>query len=306
MMLPPMQIIINKTEIVQTVIHKATQTRTVQTMKIKTTEQKSTKISDPEISSRKMHWQKRPKNKSAFPCSHVSSQTSTAPNFISSEKQRLLSNILKSLKIDLSTEEKEIRSINYSQKKLNGIDKCNCCVCGKDNISSRTPDKHCNRSLLKNLKTNVPKVDQTTQDERTLKDKTLKSNITEKLQTCTSCTSPKVSKGIKQVCDQGICTCSTSTSKSKKKIYKSEKKDQSCLAKMPKPKIRNNCERKQDEKKVDRTMYQDKLIKCNLAKTKEIKDTKEFDCSTDCICTKIERTQSGRLWKREICGCEEL
>lgn len=306
-MLPPMQIIINKTEIVQTVIHKGTQTRTNQITKIKTTEQKSTKTSDPEISSRKMRWQKRPKHKSAFPCSHVSSQTSTAHDSITNEKQRLLSNILKSLKIDLSREEKEIRSINYNQKKLNEADKCNCCVCGKDNISPRAPDKLCNRPLLKDLKTNVPKIDKNIQDERTLKSRTMKSNITGKLQTCTSCASPKVSKGIKKICDQEICICPTSNGKNKKKIYKSEKKDQSCLVKMPKSKIRNNnCERKKGEEKFQDTMYQDKLIKCNLPKIKETKDQDDLDCSPDCICTKIEKTQSGRLWKQEICGCEEL
>ncbi|KAL2722420.1 titin-like [Vespula squamosa] len=306
-MLPPMKIIINKTEIVQTVIHKGTQTRTIQTTKIKTTDQKSTKTSDPEISSRKMRWQKRPKHKFAFPCSHVSSQTSTTYDSITNEKQRLLSNILKSLRIDLSTEEKEIRSINYNQKKFNEADKCNCCVCGKNNISPRPPDKLCNRPLLKDLKTNVPKIDKNIQDERTLKSRTLKSNITEKLQTCTSCASPKVFKSIKKICDQEICICSTSSSRSKKRIYKSEKKDQSCLAKMPKSKIRkNNCERKEGEEKSKDTMYQDKLIKCNLPKIKETKDQDELDCSTDCICTKIEKTKSGRLLKQEICGCEEL
>ncbi|XP_047353011.1 titin-like [Vespa velutina] len=299
--LPPMQIIINKTEIVQTVIHKGTQTRVVQSTKIKTTDQKSTRMNDSEISSKKMHWQKRPKNKSALPCSHVSSQTSTTHDSISSEKQRLFINILKSLKLDLSTEEKKIRSINYSQ--FNVTDKCNCCVCGKDNISFRAFDKHCNRTFLKDLKTDVPKIDQNGQDESTLK-----SNITGKLRTCIPYISPKISKAIEEICDREMCTCSTLIEKGKRNINKSEKKDQSCLAKMSNklPKICNNCNRKKDEGRFKGTMYQDKLIKCNMAKIKDTKDQKDLDNSSNCICTNVEKSQSGRLLKQEICGCEEL
>lgn len=300
-----MQIIINKTEIVQTVIHRGTQTRVVQSAKIKTTDQKS---GDPEISSRKMRWQKKPKNKSALPCSHVGSQTLTTHESIASEKQRLFINILKSLKLDLSTEEKEIRSINYSQKKFNVTDKCSCCVCGKDNIAFRGFDKHCNRTFLKDLKTNVPKIDQNTQDERTLKNRTLKSNITGKQRICNLCASTKVSKAIKEICDREMCTCLTSIGKSKKNVYKSEKKDQSCLAKMSakSSKIHNKCFQKKDEERIDEIAYRDKLIKCDVEKHEDAKDQKDLGNSSNCICTKVEKTQSGRLLKQEICGCEEL
>ncbi|KAI4485308.1 hypothetical protein M0804_006813 [Polistes exclamans] len=311
--LSAMQIVITQTEIVQTIINRGTQTSTVYPIKLKITDQKSTETGgDPEISEKKMRWRKRPKNRSAVLNLNVSSQTdkpllvlrgtTQEPNL--NKKQRLLSDILRSLKSDINTEEKEIRSINYNNK-INEIYKCDCCVCGNNNSSPKISTTV--RSRPKFVNTKIPNMDQNMQDEKSSY-RTLKSNIKEKLQTCNFC-APNVSKFSKLVCDQEMCTCSASSSKIKvginsKRKYKSEKKDQSCLAKIPKRKIRSKERKKDDE--MESITCQGKCVKCEENKIKERKYHKDLDDSpSNCICTKIERTESGRLWKREICGCDD-
>lgn len=263
----------------------------------------------PEITGRKMLWHKRLKDQSTVTTASTGSQTDKTSHVshdrvVRDERERArvtTDELLRSIKIAAGLArpdaEREIRTINYGGRSDEiGKMTCNCCQCGKISIPPSTRPRLKVRPQI-DAKTATPpavaafkrtfippKIDRPISYDRLCLD------CKAKIQGRMSNEKYYIEKILH---DQGSCGCASSIDKSCRAASRKreiEKKDQACLAKMPKRKTNLIIEQKKKD---------------NLQAILE--DPEKFDIeplSPSCICYKLEKP-SAKPTRKGNCYCAD-
>ncbi|KYN44691.1 hypothetical protein ALC56_00686 [Trachymyrmex septentrionalis] len=257
----------------------------------------------PEITGRKMLWRKRLKDQSTVTTSSTGSQTDKTSHVshdrvVRDERERArvpTDELLQSIKIAAGIArpdtEREIRTINYGGKSdETGKAACNCCTCGK------TPTPPSTKYKLEVQ----PQIDATPPAAAMLKRMFIRPKIDQPIlhdKLCSDCKvkiqskmlQEKHKKIIKKIShDQESCSYVSLSSESYRAISQKrviKKRDQGCLAKIPKQKINPIAQKRKD----------------NLQSISEEKSTVE-PLSESCICFKLEKTGVEPI-KKGNCYC---
>ncbi|KYN10751.1 PREDICTED: intracellular protein transport protein USO1-like [Trachymyrmex cornetzi] len=258
----------------------------------------------PEITGRKMLWRKRLKDQSTVTTSSTGSQTDKTSHVshdrvVRDERERArvpTDELLRSIKIAAGLArpdtEREIRTINYGERPdETGRAACNCCSC------SKTPTPPSTRPRLEVQ----PQIDATPPAAAAFKRMFIRPKIDHPIshRLCSDCKAKiqsrmpherhHIKKIIKKIShDQESYRYVSLTSKSCRAISRKrviEKRNQACLAKIPKQKI-NPIEQKRKD---------------DLQSILEEKSTVE-PLSASCICFKLEKTGIESI-KKGNCYC---
>lgn len=274
----------------------------------------STEIADdrPEITGRKMLWRKRLKDQSTVTTASIGSQTDKTSHvshdrIIRDERERArvtTDELLRSIKIAARLArpdaEREIRTINYGgrsdeTRKL----ACNCCQCGKISTPPSTRPRLKVRPQIDAKTATPPAVDAfkrifiPPKIDRPISYDRLCPDCKAKIQSMMPHKKHHIEKIVEKISrDQESCDCALSIDKScrapsrKREI---EKKDQGCLAKMPKRKT-NLTEQKRRN---------------NLQSILENSDKFDIEpLSPSCICYKLEKISAEPIRKGN-CYCAD-
>ncbi|XP_011865473.1 PREDICTED: titin-like [Vollenhovia emeryi] len=253
----------------------------------------------PEITGRKMLWRKRLKDQSTVTTASTGSQTDKTSHVshdrvVRDERERArvpTDELLRSIKIAAAglvrpNTEREIRTINYGGRSEEvGRVACNCCLCGRTptppstgprlEIQPQIDAKTATPPAVAAFKRMFirPKIDHPMPRDRLCPD--CKAKIWGRMPRERDYVEKIISKISR---DQGSCGCASSIGKSRRAVPHKraiEKRDQACLAKIPKRKT-NPAEQKRKDDMQSILEDSEKLAVQPL--------------SPSCICFKLERT----------------